>query len=220
MFLEDVTNTFNYACKNGLDDVLWCGWQAEQWNHKTRGRKKDHIPSAGTHMIIFSAKGCRKLLPLAQNVPDSHMGSFMKMHVLQKWHNAKLLNGGFVSPPLAGYYTHSSTTCGMKTLEDHWSDSWSQEGTRERPGHPEDKPRQLYIFRKKQTVEPVGEPLHLPAMADQCLWITECPPDTPAASCGVRPRHRGEVIVGHFHAPTYSRSAGSAVVGNSPLLPS
>ena len=129
-YLQDLVDTFNWGAKHGITDCLWCGWNADQWRHGRKRAKNKDMPSAGTHMIIFSAKGCRKLMPLMQNSPDMHMGSFMKMMVLQKWTKPPYnVGAGFVSPPMCGFYTHGSTTCDGRTLEDHWNDNWTQEGT-------------------------------------------------------------------------------------------
>ena len=49
----DLTDYFNLAAKKGIDDVLWCGWNAEQWsvNQKTQeaNRRGDTAPSAACH---------------------------------------------------------------------------------------------------------------------------------------------------------------------------
>jgi hypothetical protein len=105
--VQDITDYFNLAAKDGgIDDVLWCGWNAEQWTHGSAKRQRS--PSSGAHLLLLTAKCARKLLPVVQACKDMHMGSTIKLKWLQDWRDT--ISGGYIVPPIGGYYTHISTT--------------------------------------------------------------------------------------------------------------
>ena len=120
-----------------------------------------------------------------------HMGSTIKLKMLQDWSNE--INGGYIVPPIGGYYTHYSTTERTgRVLETHLQDRWAQPGTRRRDGHDDDLNRYICKVQKSGPENRVTNELDLPAMHEKATWLTEAPPGTPEVSCGRRPRHRGE----------------------------
>ena len=121
--------------------------------------------------------------------PDYHMGSAIKLWWMQDW--KPFINGGYLMPPIGGYYTHMSTTTAGRMLESHLRAKWAQPGTRKRDDHPGDVHRRICQCTETGPADCVTEGLPLPEMHDQAAWITEAPVGTPQESCGIRPRHYG-----------------------------
>ena len=47
--VEDITEYFYLAVKSGIEDVLWCGWNAEQWSHGNAKRKRSPCACSPRH---------------------------------------------------------------------------------------------------------------------------------------------------------------------------
>ena len=118
-----------------------------------------------------------------------HMGSTLKLKWMLDWRDC--IHGGYIMPPIGGFYTHLSTTTTGRILDTHLKDKWAQPGTRTRPDHPEDKVRRVCLVTEKGHANYVTEGLNLPELHDEAAWKTEAPPGTPREALGVRPRHLG-----------------------------
>ena len=186
--VSDLTDYFNIAAKLGRDDVMWAGWNAEQWTSGKQGIRKNS-PSTGAHCLLLTAACARKLLPEMQKCKDMHMGSTIKLKWMQDW--AHIIRGSYLLPPIGGFYTHASTTTLNRTLRSHLDDSWAQPGTRERVGHPNDKPRHICRVTRQGPACIESGPLKMPHKHEEAAWLTAAPPGTPSASLGVCNRHNG-----------------------------
>ena len=63
--VQDLTDYFNLAAKDGVDDILWCGWNAEQWSHGRAQRARSpsnsmwpHAPSTPFHLSALATRPC------------------------------------------------------------------------------------------------------------------------------------------------------------------
>ena len=79
--VEDITDHFTLAAKEGIKDVVWMGWSAEQWTSDRA--KHTRGPSSGAHLVLLTAKCVRILKLLMQKCKDTHMGSTIKLKWLQ-----------------------------------------------------------------------------------------------------------------------------------------
>ena len=52
--VEDITEYFYLAVKSGIEDVLWRGWNAEQWSHGNAKRKRS--PCASPFSSIWTQR--------------------------------------------------------------------------------------------------------------------------------------------------------------------
>ena len=183
--LHDLHGLFTAACRQGRDGFCWCGWNAAQWSEGGKKTRKCS-PASGAHLSMMTTACARKLLPLAQQEQDTHMGFFFGNKLGLAWQH--YLGSSYLWPPVGGYWTHVSTTCSTpskpRELQHHFGHKWSQEGTRKlRPGHTH---RYIMAFTARGPAVFLSGPVQLPQDLPSLVWITEPPPGTPEACCGPR----------------------------------
>ena len=168
--------------------------------------------------MLLTAACARKLKDRMQWTKDMHMGSTIKLKWLQDW--SDIIKGGYLVPPIGGYYSHrSSTHRDGRLLKSHLESKWAQPGTRPRPDHPKDKHRHVCVFLGKGKAKAVTGPLMLPEMHEKATWITEAPPGTEEAAFGKPPRNQEHAariqLIGNYAI----RQMATACVTDPEMMP-
>ena len=188
--LHDLHALFTAASRHGRDGFMWLGWNAAQWSAGNTNTRKCS-PASGAHLSMMTTACARKLLPLALQEPDTHMGYFFGDKLGLAWQ--EYLGCSYPWPPVGGFWTHTSTTCSTpnrpRQLQHHFGHAWSQEGTRQIGPH--QLHRRICAFTARGPAHFLSDPVRLPQDLPSLVWITQPPPGTLNASCGTRYFHEG-----------------------------